>query len=292
MKTYDISVSIRSDMPVWPGDPAVNMQRVAKIEEGDNANVTHVSLSAHTGTHVDAPYHFLPDGGTLDTVPLSLMMGRAYVLHLPDVDLITGDILQQAEIPPRTRRVLFKTRNSELWARDEKEFQTDFVALSPDGARYLVARGIKLVGIDYLSIAPYQQSRPTHEILLAYQSVVYPPGCMALLLGFVFILAEPFIYNFFIWSYCRIGLILPLTITRIFPVENLPDCLAIMTCFPLNLTNVFPIYPMCYAYVLILVHIYHPFPPSIIVLLLPMILEVYSRGGEFCIVTSPKSGEF
>ena len=94
------------------------------------------------------------------------MMGRAYVLHLPDVDLITADVLTKAEIPPRTRRVLFKTRNSDLWARGEKEFQTDYVALSADGAEYLVRRGVKLVGIDYLSIAPFNETRPTHEILL------------------------------------------------------------------------------------------------------------------------------
>jgi len=166
MRTYDITVPITTDMPVWPGDPSVKMQRVSKIEEGDNANVTHVSLSAHTGTHVDAPYHFLSDGEKLESVPLNLMMGRAYVLHLQDADLITADVLKQAEIPSRTRRVLLKTRNSDYWARIEKEFQTDFVALSPDGAQYLVERGIKLVGIDYLSVAPYKQSRPTHEVLL------------------------------------------------------------------------------------------------------------------------------
>lgn len=166
MKTYDISVPITPGMVVWPGDPAVNMQRVSKIEAGDNANVTHLSLSAHTGTHVDAPYHFLPEGDPLEKVPLSLMLGRAYVLHLPEVDLITAEVLAQADIPPRTRRVLFKTRNSEIWARGETEFQTDFVALSPDGAQYLVERGVKLVGIDYLSVAPYKQSRPVHEILL------------------------------------------------------------------------------------------------------------------------------
>ena len=166
MKTYDISIPITPEMPVWPGDPAVSMQRVSKIEDGDNANVTHVSLSAHTGTHVDAPYHFLPDGDTLEAIPLNIMIGRAYVLYLPNVDLITADVLKQAEIPQRTRRVLFKTRNSDIWARAEKDFQTGFVAVSPDGAQYLVERGIKMVGIDYLSIAPFKQSRPTHEILL------------------------------------------------------------------------------------------------------------------------------
>jgi len=166
MKTYDITVPISPNMPVWPGDPVVTLERVSKIEEGANANVSHLALSAHTGTHVDAPYHFLSDGDTLEKVPLSLMMGRAYVLQLTDVDLITAEILKKADLPPRTRRILFKTRNSDYWAHDEKQFQTDFVALSADGAKYLVDRGVKLVGIDYLSIAPFKNSRPTHEILL------------------------------------------------------------------------------------------------------------------------------
>jgi len=83
------------------------------------------------------------------------------------VDVINAAVLDAAQIPPRTRRVLFKTRNSDYWAGGVAGFQTDFVGLSEDGADYLVRRGVKLVGIDYLSIAPYKQSRPTHEILLS-----------------------------------------------------------------------------------------------------------------------------
>jgi arylformamidase len=139
---------------------------VSKIEEGSNANVSRVDMGVHTGTHVDAPFHFLQDGSTVDKLDLSLLAGRAYVLHLPDVELITASVLEEAQIPPRTRRVLFKTRNSDYWAEGITDFQTEFVGLSEDGADYLVRRGVKLVGIDYLSIAPYKQSRPTHEKLL------------------------------------------------------------------------------------------------------------------------------
>jgi len=166
MKIYDISLPITPAMPVWPGDPAVQVERVAKIEQGDSANVSRLAMSAHAGTHVDAPYHFLADGATLEQVPLDLFIGRTHVVHLPDVDLITAAVLQQVGIPSRIRRLLIKTRNSEYWARGEQQFQTNFVALSPDGAQYLVDRGLKLVGVDYLSVAPYQESRPTHEILL------------------------------------------------------------------------------------------------------------------------------
>jgi arylformamidase len=166
MKIIDISVPITTDIPVWPGDPSVSMNRVRKIEKGDNANVTHISLSAHTGTHVDAPYHFVPGGNTLEFVPLDVMVGRVYVLHLPTESLITADVLKGVNIPANTHRLLFRTSNSEFWASGEKDFQAGFVALSPDGAQFLVERDVKLVGIDYLSIAPYQESRPTHEILL------------------------------------------------------------------------------------------------------------------------------
>jgi len=123
-------------------------------------------MGVHTGTHVDAPFHFLQDGTTVDKLNLSLLTGRAYVLHLPDVEVITAAVLEEAQIPPRTRRVLFKTRNSDLWVNEGPDFHTDFVGLSEDGAEYLVRRGVKLVGVDYLSIAPYKNSRPTHEKLL------------------------------------------------------------------------------------------------------------------------------
>jgi arylformamidase len=166
MHLYDISLTISPDMPVWPGDPAVRLDRVDKIEDGNSNNLSHLALSAHTGTHVDAPYHFLANGATVDQLDLADLNGRAYVLHLPNVQLITAEVLEHSEIPPRTRRILFKTRNSDLWARGENTFQTDFVAISPDGAQFLVDRGFKLVGIDYLSVAPYRQSLLTHRKLL------------------------------------------------------------------------------------------------------------------------------
>lgn len=166
MRTYDITLTISPNLPTWPGDPGVDLERVEKIENGSNANVSRIDLGVHTGTHVDAPFHFLQDGITVDQIDLSLLTGRAYVLHLPDVDEITASVLENAQIPPRTRRVLFKTRNSEYWADGEDNFQRDFVGLSEDAAKYLVRRGVKLVGIDYLSVAPFKKSRPTHEPLL------------------------------------------------------------------------------------------------------------------------------
>lgn len=166
MRTYDITLTITPQMAVWPGDPSVNIQRISSIALGDNANVSQMTMSVHTGTHVDAPDHFLNNGKTVEGLSLDLLVGRAYVLHLPDVELITASVLMHAEIPPRTRRLLFKTRNSEYWAKGNGEFHTDFVGLSVDAAELLVDRNVKLVGIDYLSIAPYKMGIPVHTILL------------------------------------------------------------------------------------------------------------------------------
>jgi arylformamidase len=166
MRTYDISLTISPRLPVWPGDPPITLERTEKMEDGAHANVSQISMSAHTGTHVDAPYHFLADGATVEKMLLKTLTGRAFVLHLPNIDVITAADLERAELPPRTRRVLLKTRNSELWANRVSEFRTDFVGISPDGAQFLVDRGVQLVGIDYLSIAPYGKSEATHQILL------------------------------------------------------------------------------------------------------------------------------
>jgi arylformamidase len=173
MHTYDLTLTISPDIPVWPGDPSVDLKRVSKIEEGANANVSHIKMGVHTGTHVDAPFHFLENGKTVEEMPLSTLMGRAYVVHLKDsVDLITAEILENADIPPRTRRVLLRTSNSAFWAKGHLPFQENFVAIDEGAAEYLVKRGVKLVGVDYLSVAPFKNSAPTHKILLESGLVV------------------------------------------------------------------------------------------------------------------------
>jgi arylformamidase len=166
MRTYDITLTITPNMIVWPGDPKVSILRTSNMDSGDNANVSQISMSCHTGTHVDAPHHFLNNGKTVEDLSLDLLVGRAYVLYLPEVNQITASVLRYAEIPPRTRRLLFKTKNSELWKNGQHEFKTDFVALSVDAAEWLVDRNVRLVGIDYLSIAPYNLGTPVHTILL------------------------------------------------------------------------------------------------------------------------------
>ncbi len=168
MRIFDITLPLHPQMPVWPGDPNIQVSRISKIEDGAQANVTHISMTVHAGTHIDAPYHFLGgDAQTVDTIPLNQLTGRAYVLHLPDnINSITAEVLKNIEIPARIKRILFRTRNSNYWKENKREFVKDFVTLSPDGARFLIEHGIKLVGIDYLSIAPFDDGVTTHTILL------------------------------------------------------------------------------------------------------------------------------
>lgn len=172
MRIYDVTLTITHDMPVWPGDTPPTLVRTGSIEKGDNANTSEVTLSVHTGTHVDSPDHFMNNGKTVEQLSLEALIGRAYVLYLPGVKQITAAVVEAADIPPRTRRLLFKTRNSEYWAKGVKEFQTDFVGLTEDAAQLLVDRNVRLVGVDYLSVAPYKKSRPTHRLLLEAGVVV------------------------------------------------------------------------------------------------------------------------
>ncbi len=167
MKIHDISVTLTPELAVWPGDRAVYLQRERKIEEGSNSNVSRLDISVHTGTHVDAPVHFLPGGGTIENLALELLVGEAQVVHIAeDVELITAKEICAAKIREGMKRVLFKTRNSRFFPAQSSVFHTDFVGINEEGAQLLVKMGLRLVGIDYLSVAPFKKTRPTHEVLL------------------------------------------------------------------------------------------------------------------------------
>jgi arylformamidase len=167
MKIYDVTLPISPEMPVWPGDPAVVLQQVSSIDAGAHSNVSRLACGVHTGTHVDAPHHFLNDHRTVEALSLDVLAGPAAVVQVPEeVDAVSAEVLERAAIPSGTVRLLLKTRNSRLWQRQEKEFFTAFVGILADGAEWLVQHEIKLVGVDYLSVAPYKQSGPTHRTLL------------------------------------------------------------------------------------------------------------------------------
>jgi arylformamidase len=172
MRLYDISVGISPDLPVWPGDPSIELERFISIDEGGEVNASRLNACVHVGTHIDAPLHFFKDGTSIDKLPLEVLIGRAYVVDLPDATLLDENTLENAQIPPRTRRLLFKTRNSSLWVENKREFHEDFVGLDDSGAEWLVRKGIQLVGIDYLSIAAYADPVKPHRILLESGMVI------------------------------------------------------------------------------------------------------------------------
>ncbi len=166
MKIHDISIPISSTMPTYPGDPAVSIEPVLQIAKGDAANVSRLSFGDHSGTHLDPPVHFIPGGMTVDQLDVNVLYGPARVVDMTHVEkAITAQDLERAKLPKRAVRILFKTRNSELW--DRSGFQKDFVAFAWDAAQWIVDHGIKLVGIDYLSAESFGASEPkTHRILL------------------------------------------------------------------------------------------------------------------------------
>ena len=173
MQLYDVSVLVHEGTPIWPGDPGLSLRLDSRIGPGSEANVTRVQMGAHTATHMDAPFHFEPDGAGIDRLPLDVMIGPCRVF---DLTKITGHItraaLETCDLSG-VARALFKTRNSLRWEADEHAFDKNFVGVVTDGAQYLVERGVKLVGVDYLSVEPFgSKGHPVHHILLRANVIV------------------------------------------------------------------------------------------------------------------------
>jgi arylformamidase len=173
MKIFDVTVPIKNFMPVWPGDPQVENRLVSSIEKGEEANVTNIQMSAHTGTHIDAPKHYIKSGTAIEGLSLTTLLGEVEVVEIDfrnsQIDALT---LIQVNRNEWSQRVLFKTNNSNLRLLEKDYFNQNFTALLPDAAEYLVQKGVKLVGIDYLSIAPFENGSDTHIILLENDVVV------------------------------------------------------------------------------------------------------------------------
>jgi arylformamidase len=161
----DISVPLRSGMVHWPDNPPVRIERMLDMERGDVANVSKISLGSHTGTHMDAPIHFVRAGEGIDRLPLDATIGRARLIEIQDPVSIKPDELSQHGIG-RGERVLFKTRNSSLgwWTQDLIE---DYVYVSQEAARYLANREVRSVGVDYLCVSGFRRDGvETHQVLL------------------------------------------------------------------------------------------------------------------------------
>ena len=149
----------------WPGDPEVKIERVLKIESGDDCNVSTIFMSSHTGTHIDSPYHFVKSGVAIDDLPLSAVIGKARVIEIVDPESIKPEELRLHRIR-KGERILFKTLNSErCWKSDE--FVEDFVYISTDSLKYLVDRKVRTIGVDYLSVGGYNKNiNQVHQSLL------------------------------------------------------------------------------------------------------------------------------
>ena len=159
MPLHDISVPVRPGMVIYHDNPGVEIELASAIADGATANVSRISMGVHTGTHIDGPLHFYEDGAGADSLPLQAMIGRAEIVGLPGIGdgPIGEDALRAAGIPPGTERLLLKTPNSELWSRPD--FTRDFVRLDGSGAAYALELGIRLIGIDYLSIGDPEAHR-------------------------------------------------------------------------------------------------------------------------------------
>jgi arylformamidase len=157
MEIIDVSVPVRPGMVTYPGDPTVTLERVASLEGGDVVNLSRLDFGVHSGTHVDAPVHFIDGAPAAEELPLDVLVGPARVVDLTAADRLDAAAFAGFEL---AERVLMKTRNSELWARES--FVEDFLGLTEDGAQALIDAGVRLVGIDYLSIG----DEAAHQALL------------------------------------------------------------------------------------------------------------------------------
>jgi arylformamidase len=173
MRIYDVSVAISEQTPTYPGDPGIEFSQWAALENGDDANVTRLNFGAHTATHVDAPAHFIAGASRVEAMPLDVLVGEARVLEIPEkVRVIEPSHVSRDELQGATR-VLFKTRNSHFWANTREGFRTDYTYIAPEAARLLVENGVRLVGIDYLSVEAFEAERcETHHALLSNGVVI------------------------------------------------------------------------------------------------------------------------
>ncbi len=170
MKLIDVSVPLDSQLPTYPGNTPFSLEAIKRMARGDSSNVSSLHLSAHAGTHVDSPRHMFDDGTGVEKLPLDLLCGRARVVELTTRKGITADDLAPFDLSEDVR-LLLKTHNSRLWG--SPEFRTDFVGVTESGARFLVDHGVKVVGVDYLSVEEYKTpGAPAHRTLMRHGTIV------------------------------------------------------------------------------------------------------------------------
>jgi arylformamidase len=171
MGWLDISVPIRTGMVTFEGDPTVHLERATSMADGAVCNVSRLDFGVHSGTHIDAPVHFIDGAAGIEAIDLDLLVGPATVIDARHVEgSFDAAAIANLGIVAGTKRLLFRSRNSELW--NEPGFDGSFSGVTGDGARALVELGVRLVGADYLSIAPFGDPTPTHVALLGAGVVI------------------------------------------------------------------------------------------------------------------------
>jgi arylformamidase len=170
MKLIDVSVPLDAQLPTYPHNTRFTLEPLKRMARGDSSNVSTLHMSAHTGTHVDAPRHFFDDGAGTEALPLDLLVGRARVIEIDSRTGVAAEDLRAIDLSDDIR-VLIKTHNSRLWG--SPEFHTDYVGVTESGAKHLVEHGIRVVGIDYLSVEQFKNpGAPAHHVLLGAGTIV------------------------------------------------------------------------------------------------------------------------
>jgi len=162
----DISLTLKSGMVHWPGDPEVIIELKSDITNNENCNVSWISMSSHTGTHIDAPFHYLEQGVGIDLMPVNAMKGIARVIEIEDPESVKANELEDKQIM-KGERILFKTKNSERYWKSDK-FVKDYVYIDTDAAEFLREKEVLTIGVDYLSVGSMKESgEVVHKILLS-----------------------------------------------------------------------------------------------------------------------------
>src|SRR5215475_2724014 len=170
MKLIDVTVPPDASLPTYPGNTPFSLEGIKRIAKGDSSNVSSLHMSAHAGTHVDAPRHFFDDGAGADQLSLEILCGRARVIELTTRKAVTADDLAQFDLTEDVR-LLIKTHNSRLWG--SPMFHSDYIGVSEPAAKFLVEHGVKLLGVDYVSVEELKKpGAPAHRTLLGAGTIV------------------------------------------------------------------------------------------------------------------------
>ena len=170
MKFIDVTVPLDAALPSYPGNTPFSLEAVKRIAQGGSSNVSTLHMSAHTGTHVDAPRHYFDDAPGADALPLEMMLGRTRVVEITSRSGIGSEQLAALDLSDDVR-VLFKTSNSRLWG--SPDFHPDYVGVTASGAQHLIAHGIKVVGVDYLTVEEFKKpGAPAHHVLLGGGAII------------------------------------------------------------------------------------------------------------------------